>query len=147
MNALKLLFVCARLVFGAFVLFLALASPVHAQTSGAMPFSLISTASNNSTLVYNDRNWLKTVLVGNSTGTQQFLKLYDKSTAPTCGTDTPALRIVVPANTNGGGMVALHFTDTKFNNGLGFCLVGGAADNDNSNAQASVYVNLTFTPQ
>ena len=71
----------------AIIVFAAVAA--FAQSTTGKPFSALSAASNNSTLVYNDRALGKNLTIVNTTNTQFFFKLYDKKSAPTCGTDTP----------------------------------------------------------
>lgn len=153
MNLLKLMLVLARLLACIIVLFLALAilapSPqALAQGYTGKPFSALSTASNNSTLVYNDRALGKNLTVVNTTNTQFFLKLYDKKSAPTCGTDTPVWRVPIPPQNTGSGVVAVSLEDLEFFSGIGFCLTGGSiADNDNTNAATGVAINLSFFPR
>lgn len=118
-----------------------------AQDITGKPFSALSTASNNATLVYNDRAVGKNLTVINTTATQYFFKLYDKKTAPTCGTDTPVWRIPIPQNTAGGGVVAVSLENMQFFNGIGFCLVANLADSDNTNAATGVAINMTYFPQ
>lgn len=117
--------------------------PAHADAAGpdAKPYSYLSAASNNATLVYAGTSLVKWVLVVNTTATTYYLKLYSKASAPTCGTDTPALRIPVPPQAD-GGVVALSLENSQFALGVGFCLVAGIADNDNTNAATGVAVNL-----
>lgn len=111
-----------------------------AQALVSHPYSFLSAASNNSTLVYRDRALIQNLIVINTTGTVYYLKLYDKATAPTCGTDTPTLRIPLPIN----AVTTAAIEGMSFNNGVGFCLVGGLADNDNSNAATGVVINLAL---
>lgn len=136
-----------RLIGTVLVAMLTLASVARAQEILSIPFSVLSQASNNSTLVYGENSLLKTIIVINTTATQYYLKIYNKRTAPTCGTDTPVLRIPIPQVANGGGVVEIATEDMKFPLGIGFCLTGGLADNDNSNAATGIAINFGYSYQ
>lgn len=119
------------------------AEPAAAQDYMSKPYSYLSQANNNSTLVYGQGpSLLQTIIAVNTTATIYYLKLYDKRTAPVCGTDTPVQRIPIPANTSGGGALPIGTSAMQFTMGLGFCLVAGIADNDNTNAAAGVAINF-----
>lgn len=123
---------------------LMIGSAAHAQSA---PKKYLSTASNNSTLVLGRASYVNTILAVNTTDTVYYLKLYNKATTPTCGTDVPVLTIPVPATAaSGGGVVSLPVSlGLSFSAGVGFCLVGGIADNDNSSAAAGVAINFGLT--
>src|SRR6187402_3443563 len=61
-------------------------------------FSLVGSASTNSTLVKSSAVNLFEISVSNPTAAIVYLKLYNKSSAPTVGTDVPRLTIAVPVN-------------------------------------------------
>jgi hypothetical protein len=111
--------------------------PAFAQSA---PVKVLSTTGTNSNLVLAANVLLKTGVIVNSTATAYFLKLYNKATAPTCGTDVPKWTVPVPANSavplqldNGGLMFPL---------GLGICLTGAIGDADATTAAAGVAINL-----
>lgn len=108
------------------------------------PQHFLSAASTNSTLVVAGYHQIDSLLVVNTTGTIYYLKFYDKATAPTCGTDPVAVSIPIPFGTSnsGGGVMAPFPSSSAFQSGIGFCLVGGIADNDSSNAATGVVVNI-----
>ena len=56
-------------------------------------FRLIAAASTNSTLLKAGKVIIRKIVVSNVSGTVHHLKLYDKATAPTVGTDTPTLTL------------------------------------------------------
>lgn len=104
------------------------------------PTHYLSTASNNATLVKTGQVTLASVLAVNTTGTVYYLKLYNKATAPVCGTDVPKWTIPVPAS---GGVASHNIAmGVLFPLGLGFCLVAGIADNDNTAAVAGIAINF-----
>lgn len=123
---------------------LALAA-ITVASANENPFSYLSTASNNSTLVAPGPQLLRSVLVSNTTTTTYYLKIYDKLTAPTCGTDTPKMRVPIPPQSAGGGGVMLSFSSLQFTFGVGFCLTAGIADSDNTNAATGVAINFTIS--
>lgn len=93
------------------------------QTSGgATSFTLISVASTNSTLVKASTGVLYMLTATNNSATVSFLKMYNKASAPTVGTDVPVLTFMVPAN--GGIMVPIPSTGITFTTGIGFALTG-----------------------
>lgn len=121
------------------VILLALPARAVAQTG---PVKYFSAASTNSTLVVGRKALLTTVVAVNTTGTVYYLKLYNKVTAPTCGTDVPKWTLPVPAN---GSINVPGSVSVLFPLGLGFCLTSGVADNDTGNAATGVVINLGVT--
>jgi hypothetical protein len=112
----------------------------------ATPKKYLSAASNNSTSVTATNTALFNIIAVNTTTTLYYLKLYDKATAPTCGTDVPVATYPVPygASNAGGGFQLTRGVPAGFALGLGFCLVGGSADNDNTNAATGVAINFEY---
>ena len=61
------------------------------------------------------------------------MKLYNKATAPTVGTDVPEMIIPVPAAVSGvPGVASINpgFLTFRFALGLGIAITGGMADSD-----------------
>lgn len=115
----------------------------------SLPSHWLSQASLNPTLVNSGKTNLTLVVPINTTTTLYYLKLYDKATAPSCGTDTPVQTYPIPFGaSNAGGGIALPLSPggLKFFNGLGWCLTGGIADNDTTNAATGVAINMGWTP-
>lgn len=138
-----------------FLLFiLALVLLVSRAEAQSYPYHYLSAASNNATLVWppsgsnlaTPRALVKLVLPINTTSTIYYLHLYNKGTAPVCGTDVPVMTIPVPQSSGAGGGVSTPTPDgLYFPLGFGFCLTGGIADNDNTNAAAGVALNFGVT--
>lgn len=106
----------------------------------------LSAATNNSTLVLGRASVVKVIHAVNTTATLYYLKLYNKATAPTCGTDVPVFVTALPANAAGGAPVSPDVSDgLLFPLGVGFCIVAGIADNDNTNADTGITLNLGVT--
>jgi hypothetical protein len=99
----------------------------------------ISTANNNSALVKEGLSELVGVIGSNVNAAARFLKLYDKATAPTVGTDVPRLVIpLVAANSP----IHLDFSNApiEFGLGIGLGIVTGSADSDNTPTAAGEQV-------
>lgn len=132
--------------FGVALALLLFLTPALPQSS---PKKYLSAAGTNSTLVWGGRALLRTILPINTTTTMYYLKLYNTATPPTCGSGTPSMVIPIPFGSgNAGGGVALPSVDGLiFQQGLGFCLTGGIADNDTTPAAAGVVINLGVSSQ
>lgn len=88
---------------------------------------LSAAASTNSTLVKGSAGDLFRVTGYNSKASAVYLKLYNKATAPTCGTDTPVQTHYIPATAK----FDIEFTvPYYFATGIGYCLTGAGADAD-----------------
>ena len=98
-----------------------------------------SLASTNSTLVLAGAVRAFNIVVGNNGAAVAYLKLYDKATAPTCGTDTPIATILLPVN---GTVVVAPTFGVGVVNGLGYCITGGAADTDTTAVAANQVVGF-----
>lgn len=126
--------------------------PARAQSLQPIPVHYITANSTNSTLVSGaGQNILKWVVASNPQATTTalaWLKLYDKATAPTCGTDVPVVTIMLPPNSaTGAGNTPIGFDDTRFTHGIGFCVTLNAADNDNTSVPAGIVINLGYLGQ
>jgi len=126
-------------------LFLSLAAfGARAQSLQGIPFHYITLNTTNSTLVSGTgQNILKWVVVGNAQATQvNYLKLYNKATAPTCGTDAPVKTIGIPA----GASIPVSFGEgDMFPLGIGFCLTGAIADADTTAAATGIAINFSVS--
>jgi hypothetical protein len=121
------------------------AIPVAGTTGGATPSMTISAASTNSNNVKGSAGTLYGIQVTNINAAVRYLKLYDKATAPTIGTDTPIKVIAIPGNTAGAGAM-IHFpVGVNFALGIGFGLTTGVATADTGAVAANeIVVNLDW---
>jgi len=97
------------------------------------PYFLNSAASTNGALIITGTSGLHAFYATNTGASAAFVKLYNKATAPTVGTDVPEMIIPVPAAVSGvPGAAELRpgFIAYRFALGLGIAITGGAADND-----------------
>jgi hypothetical protein len=78
----------------------------------------------------------------NNASSIRVVKLYNKATAPTVGTDTPTQTIVLPAN---GGANVFSDIGFAFSSGIGIGVTTGIADNDTGAPSANdVVANLFY---
>lgn len=106
-----------------------------------------SAASNNSTLVATGARTLFAIPTAlNTTATIYYVRFYNGAAAPTCSSGTgEVFSLPIPASTSGAGVVAeLGPLGVSFPLGLGFCITGGGASNDNTNAVAGVTLNVVY---
>lgn len=95
---------------------------------GATPFQLISAATTNATSVKGSAGTVYGVQAFNNSATVAFLKLYNKATAPTVGTDTPVKTIMIPAN--GGAVLPITDIGVAFGTGIALAVTGLATVSD-----------------
>lgn len=112
--------------------------------SSFTPSTYVSAATTNATVVKANGGLLRSVTVGNVNAAARYLKIFDKGTTPTVGTDVPVLNFIIPGNTAGAGTnIPIPDTGYRFANGISFAIVTGAALLDNNAVAASeITVNL-----
>lgn len=110
--------------------------------TAATNYRVLSAATTNGALIKATPALLQGVTIHN-TGTIAFVKLYNKATAPTVGTDTPLMTIPVAATT---GSVVISFpAGIVFETGLGIAITGAIGDSDTTSVGANqVTVNLQY---
>lgn len=99
------------------------------------PLNLNSTATTNATSVKSSAGTLYNVSASNINAAARYLKLYNKATAPTVGTDVPVLTLLLPA----GATIDHDFglVGHRFAAGIGLAITTGAADSDTGAVAAS----------
>lgn len=103
---------------------------------GVSTYRKVSTANNNSALVGSaGARVLYGVFAVNTNAAIRYLKLYDKATAPTVGTDTPVLTIPLAVSGANPIIISLPY-GVAFALGLGVGIVTGVADSDNTSTAA-----------
>lgn len=120
-----------------------IAEYAHAA-GGATPYSLLSAATTNLTLIKAAPGKLTSILASNVNAAVRYLKLYNKaSAAPVLAADTPILRIALPAN---GAPVAIDLgVGLDFSLGIGLALTTGSADTDTGAVAAGeLMINLGY---
>ena len=115
----------------------------------ATPYFLNSAASTNGNLILTGTSGLQAFHATNIGASAAFVKLYNKATAPTVGTDVPEMIIPVPAAVGGVPGVAslpIGFNGHRFALGLGIAITGAVADSDTTAVAAGqVKVKLSRT--
>jgi hypothetical protein len=123
--------------------------PVASTLGGATPYNLIAASGANSTLIgAAGAHTVYGVQLANIAAAPAYLKLYDKATAPTCGSDIPKAVFIIPAAATaalGGGSNVAIPVGKAFALGLGICIVTGI-DNSNSTgvAASNVVINIDY---
>lgn len=125
------------------------AIPKGDTSSGATPYGLQTAASTNSTLVSTGAHTLVGVNLESTSTTAMFLRMYDSAGAPTCSSATGFVRSwAIPPAASAGlvGGIAVHVPvqGIKVTTGLSFCITGGVASTDNTNATTGGIVNLDY---
>lgn len=114
-----------------------------------------ASASTNSTICKASQGNVYHYRLSNTTATIYYLRMYNLAVAPTCSSATGFVEsIPIPASTSGAGRsdgqpngqsltaVATASTSASTAAGIGFCITGGAANTDNTNAATGVFVTL-----
>lgn len=105
-------------------------------------YGLTSAASTNAAVVRNAAAQLFEISVFNPTAAIIYVKLYNKTTAPTVGTDVPIITIPVPIN----GLVALEFgaEGKRFSTGIGIAITAGPLATDVAAVAVGAQVSATY---
>lgn len=118
-------------------------------TAPATPYFVNSLATTNGALILTGTSGLQSFYATNIGASAAFVKLYNKATAPTVGTDVPEMIIYVPAAVAGVPGVAtlpIGFNGFRFALGLGIAITGLVADTDTTAVAAGqVKVKLSRT--
>jgi len=115
----------------------------------ATPYYLNSAATTNGALILTGTSNVSSFYATNEGATAAYIKLYNKATAPTVGTDVPEMIIPVPAAVAGVPGVAnpnIGFHGFRFALGLGIAVTGAAVFSDTTAVAAGqVKVKLSRT--
>jgi hypothetical protein len=102
-------------------------------------FLASSAANNNSQVIVSGVQYVSQVRGVNTTAAVVWLKLFNKATGPTVGTDSPLVSVPLPP-----GAFNLDLNAAYFPVGLGMALVTGAALLDNTAVTAGAVVGLSI---
>lgn len=117
--------------------------PVGAS-GGLSSFRRLGTATTNAAVVKASSGLLYGWQVSNVNAAVVFLKFYDKATAPTVGTDTPKLTILVPGATTGGQAPLQLPAGISFSAGISIALTTLVADADTTAVAANEQIVHVF---
>lgn len=119
--------------------------PNTTGSNGTTPYKLISLATTNAISVKASGGNLYSIIAIGLTSTVRYLKLYNKASAPTVGTDVPVMTIPIPANTQGAGIAIPFSMGVNFSSGIAIAITSGVADTDTGAVGAGdVVINLTY---
>lgn len=121
------------------------AKQVAVTDGGTTPSKTISAASTNATSVKASAGNLYGLHASNINAAVRYLKLYNKASAPTVGTDTPVMTLAIPGATTGGRLDVEFAMPLSFATGIAFALTTGVADSDTGAVAANEQVvNLSY---
>ncbi len=100
-----------------------------------------SAATTNATSIKASAGTVYNVLVSNTGASTRYVKLYNKASAPTVGTDIPVITISIP--TNGTVQAEFGALGYRFATGIALAITGGAADTDTTSVGVSEVKVLT----
>lgn len=108
----------------------------------AKSYKLISGASTNATSVKASAGLLVGWALGNNNASARYVKLYDKASSPTVGSDTPKITFRLPPEASAN---VPWTTPILFSTGIAFATTTGAADSDTGAVAANeITVNLFY---
>lgn len=117
-----------------------------ATPAAGTAYSLTTAATTNGALIITGAKKLTELTVSNPTATAAYLKLYNKATAPTVGTDVPVMTIAVPATAAGVGEKSFNFGSLgkQFPLGIGIAVTAAAVATDTGVTVAGIQVHATY---
>lgn len=108
----------------------------------ATEYNLTGAASNNAAFIKASAGNLYEISVFNPTAAIIYLKLYNKASAPTVGTDVPKLTIAVPVNTE--KVVEFGAMGKRFGTGIAIATTTGAGATDNTAPTAGIQISASY---
>lgn len=118
---------------------------LYPRTSGGLAAGkTISEAGTNATSVKGSAGQVYAIFATNVNAAARYLKLYNKASAPTVGTDTPVATLLIPGHTAGSGLHLKIDHGLEFTAGIAFALTTGAADADTGAVAAGDLVVNVF---
>lgn len=100
---------------------------------------VVSAASTNATSLKASAGQVYGIALVNTNASARYVKLYNKASSPTVGTDTPVFTIGLP----GAGGISLPFPHgIPFATGIAYALTTGAADSDTGAVAANEITGL-----
>jgi hypothetical protein len=119
-----------------------LTSQTPATSGGLTSTHLVSAGSTNATNVKASAGQLYGWSIQNTSSSARYVKIFNKASSPTVGTDTPVLNLYIPP-TSGNNFSS--DTGIAFATGIGFAITSGPTDTDSGAVSASdVLLNLFY---
>lgn len=115
-------------------------------SGGATPYKLVSAATTNATSVKGSAGQIFMITASNVNAAVRYLKLYNKASAPTVGSDTPVLTFAIPGNTAGAGTnIPIPACGIAFGTGIAFALTTEATDAGSTGVAANeIVINMAY---
>lgn len=104
---------------------------------GWTPARLVSAATTNATSVKASAGQIGFIYAVNLNAAVRYLKLYNKASAPTVGSDTPIATLAIPASTTGAGFMLPIPDGVNFTTGIAYATTTGVADADTAAVAAN----------
>lgn len=110
------------------------------------PYNLVTAATTNGANIKATAGTLFELTISNPTATPAYVKLYNKSTAPTVGTDVPIMTIPIAATAAGVGFATVEFggLGKRFSSGIGIAVTGAAVATDATATVAGIQINGSY---
>jgi hypothetical protein len=106
-------------------------------------FTLVSAASTNATSVKTSASNVAWMQISNTTASWRFVKMYNRNSAPTVGTDTPVFNLAIAPNSTIDHACA--FLGMAFGSGVALAITGGSALLDaTAVGSGDVVVNISY---
>ena len=116
-----------------------------ATAGSSSVYRLLSAATTNGNSIKGSAGNVYGWYITNTNSSPRFVKLYDKASAPTVGTDTPKLTLVIPGSTTGAGSNISINPPVPFTTGIAIAITGVVTDADTTAvALNEVVVNLFY---
>lgn len=123
-----------------------IADGIPDTSTPSTPYHLVSAATTNATNVKNAAGVVHGIYASNVNAAARYLKMYNKASAPTVGTDTPVHTFIIPGNTAGAGTnIPIPQRGINFTTGISFALTTEATDAGTTAVAANeIVVNLDY---
>lgn len=122
--------------------------PVSTAPSAAIGastfFHLISAGTTNATSVKGSAGTVNLIIISNVATTKRYVKFYNKATAPTVGTDTPVITIMIPPGETHD--IAMGPAGTRFATGIALATTTLITDADTTAVTANdLAISVNYT--
>lgn len=114
---------------------------ITGTTGGGSMAKMLSAATTNSTSIKASAGTLYLVTAANTNAATAYLKFYNTAGAPTCNSDTVQMTFTLIQNVP--RTIEIPF-GAAFSNGIGLCITGAAADNDNTAATTGIVTSIVY---
>lgn len=105
---------------------------IASATNGYTLAKTISAATTNATSLKGSAGTVGFIIAANVATTPRYLKIYNKATAPTVGTDVPVLVAIIPGSTTvgAGSNIPIPTQGLNLGTGIAFAITAGITDAD-----------------